>query len=181
MAQWLKQSTAATLKLGPFVDDTDGKTAETALLITQAGVRLTKNGGAFAQSHNPAASGTHDENGYYGIQLDSTDTNTLGRLKVAILVTGALPVWQDFVVVASNVFDSLIGGGANLLVDVPGQVGVSGTVVASAVQGGFVTVSGTVVASAVQGGTVSVSGTVVVGTNNDKSDYLLAAAYDAAK
>ena len=28
---WLKQSTAVTVKIGPFVDDTDGKTAETGL------------------------------------------------------------------------------------------------------------------------------------------------------
>lgn len=108
MTQWLKQSTAATIKAGPFVDDTDGKTAETGLSIAQADIRLSKNGGAFAQSNN-SAGGTHDENGYYGIPLDTTDTGTLGRLKLAILKTGALPVFQDFMVVASQVWDSLFG------------------------------------------------------------------------
>jgi len=56
----LKQSTAATIKLGPFIDDTDGKTAETALTIAQADVRLSKNGGDFAQK-NSTTSATHDE------------------------------------------------------------------------------------------------------------------------
>lgn len=117
MPFWLKQSTAVTIKMGPFVSSTDGVTPQTALTIAQADIRLTKNGGAFAQTHN-AAGGTHDENGYYGIPLDTTDANTLGTLRVAIFKTGALPVWQDFEIVAANVYDSLIGGGAELAVNV---------------------------------------------------------------
>ena len=50
----LKQSTAATIKLGPFVDDGDGKTAETGLTISQADIRLSKAGGDFAQTNNSA-------------------------------------------------------------------------------------------------------------------------------
>ncbi|NOS67922.1 MAG: hypothetical protein HOO67_06215 [Candidatus Peribacteraceae bacterium] len=105
---WLKQSTAVTLKLGPFVDDTDGKTAETALTISQADVRLSKNGGDMAQK-NEATSATHDEIGYYDVPLDATDTNTLGRLRVMVHESGALPVWMDFMVVPANVWDSLFG------------------------------------------------------------------------
>ena len=116
MTQLLKQSTAATIKIGPFVDSTDGVTAETALTISQADIRLSKNGGAFAQTNN-ATGATHDENGYYGVPLDTTDTNTLGRLRVAVNESGSLPVWQDFMVVNANVYDSLIGGSDNLQVD----------------------------------------------------------------
>ncbi len=110
MTTWLKQSTAATVKLGPFVDSTDGATAKTGLTIAQADIRLTKNGAAFAQTNNSAGA-THDENGYYGVPLDTTDTATLGRLRVAVNKATALPVWEDFLVIAANVFDSLIGGG----------------------------------------------------------------------
>ena len=116
MTQLLKQSTAATIKIGPFVDSTDGVTAETGLTISQADIRLSKNGGAFAQTNN-ATGATHDENGYYGVPLDTTDTNTLGRLRVAVNESGSLPVWQDFMVVNANVYDSLIGGSDNLQVD----------------------------------------------------------------
>ena len=101
----LKQSTAATIKFGPFVDDTDGKTAETGLTISQNDIRISKNGGSFAQTHNTAGA-THDENGYYNIPLDSTDTNTLGILRVSVSKSGALPVWQDFMVVTANVYDT---------------------------------------------------------------------------
>jgi len=102
----LKQSTAATIKFGPFIDDTDGKTAETGLTIAQADIRLSKNGGDFAQTNNTAGA-THDENGYYDIPLNATDTGTLGRLRVAVSKSGALPVWQDFLVVTANVYDTL--------------------------------------------------------------------------
>lgn len=118
----LKQSTAATIKMGPFLDDTDGKTAETGLTIAQADIRLTKNGGAYAQSNN-AAGATHDEGGEYGVPLDTTDTGTLGRLKVRIHVSGALPVWKDFLVVPANVYDALVLGTDYLQVD---EVQISG-------------------------------------------------------
>lgn len=105
---FLKQSTAATIALGPFVDDTDGKTAETGLTISQADVRLSKNGAAFAQKSDTGAA-THMENGYYSCALNTTDTGTLGRLRVAVNEAGALPVWVDFMVVPANVWDSLFG------------------------------------------------------------------------
>jgi hypothetical protein len=108
MAQWIKQSTASTIKLGPFLDDTDGKTPKTGLTISQADIRLSKNGGAFAQSNNTAGA-THNENGYYDVPLNATDTNTLGTFRVAVSKSGALPVWQDFMVVPSNVWDSMFG------------------------------------------------------------------------
>jgi len=102
----LKQSTAATIKLGAFVDDSDGKTAETGLTISQADIRLSKNGGDFAQTNN-ATGATHDELGYYNVPLDTTDTDTLGRLLVAVSKSGALPVWQEFLIVKANVYDTL--------------------------------------------------------------------------
>ncbi len=106
---FLKQSTAATVSLGPFVDDGDGKTAETALTIAQADVRLSKNGATYAQK-NDSGSCAHQENGYYSCALNATDSNTLGRLRVAVSKSGALPVWLDLLVLPANVYDSLIGG-----------------------------------------------------------------------
>jgi hypothetical protein len=106
--QWLKQSTAVTLKIGPFLDETDGKTAETGLTIAQADVRLSKNGANIAQK-NEATTCTHDELGIYGCPIDTTDTATLGRLQLFIHESGALPVWHEFMVVPANVWDSFFG------------------------------------------------------------------------
>ena len=105
---WLKQNTAVDKILGPFVDDVDFKTAETGLTIAQADIRLSKNGAAFAQTHNNAGA-THREGGDYKVPLDATDTDTLGDLRVRISVAGALAVWRDFEVVPANVWDSFFG------------------------------------------------------------------------
>jgi hypothetical protein len=109
MTPLLEQSTAVTLLIGPFLDEDDGKTAEGGLSIDQADVRLSKNAGNMAQK-NDATSCTHDELGYYTCPLNATDTGTLGILKVMVHESGALPVWHEFMVVPSNVWDSLIGG-----------------------------------------------------------------------
>lgn len=140
---WLKQSTAATIKLGPFLDDTDQKTIEDGLTISQADIRLSKNGGDFAQTNN-ATGATHDEQGWYDIPLDTTDTNTLGRLKVAVNESGALPCWESFMVLPANVYNSLIGGSDNLQTD---MVQIGGTVVAAAsvVDTNIISVGGTAV------------------------------------
>lgn len=104
---FLKQSTSVTIVLGPFVDDTDGKTAETALTITQTDIRLSKNAGVYAQK-NDTGSATHMENGHYAVTLNTTDTNTLGHLRIAVNETGALPVWRDYLILPANIYDSLL-------------------------------------------------------------------------
>lgn len=114
--RYLKQSTSVDVAIGPFLDETDGKTAETALTITQPDVRLKKNNGNWAQK-NAAQTLSHEENGFYEVTLDATDTATLGLLRLAVNEAGALPVWEDFVVLAANVYDALIGGGDLLQVD----------------------------------------------------------------
>jgi hypothetical protein len=109
MARFLKQSTAFTFRIGPFVDSTDAVTAETALSIAQADIQISKNGGAFAQT-SASPTTTHDVDGWYQCPLTATDTNTLGPLTVQIVMAGALPVWEHFTVVPANVYESLVGG-----------------------------------------------------------------------
>jgi len=115
---FLKLSTAATITFGPFVDSTDAVTPETALGLVQADARLSKNGAAFAQK-NDATSPAHLENGHYSVVLNATDTNTLGRLRVAVYKAGALPVWADFQIIPAQVYDSLVGGSDQLDVSLP--------------------------------------------------------------
>ena len=55
----LKQSTSIDLPIGPFVDATDGVTAETALTLTQPDIRLKKGGGGLgAEERRADASAT---------------------------------------------------------------------------------------------------------------------------
>lgn len=117
MTQWIKQSTAFSFRIGPFVDATDGVTAETALSILQADIQLSKAGGIFAQSANALPVTSHDIDGWYQCPLVAGDTDTLGTLDVQITMAGALPVWRHFMVVPANVWDSFFGAD-RLAVDV---------------------------------------------------------------
>ena len=108
---FIKQSTAYTFRFGPFLDETDGKTAETGLTISQADIRLSKGGGNFAQKNESSAS-SHDEIGYYIVVLDATDTNTCGELLVACHESGALPVFKTFQVLEEHIYDALFAASA---------------------------------------------------------------------
>ena len=118
--QFLKQSTAVDVMLGPFVDDTDGKTTEEALTLSQADLHLSKNGAASAQK-NDATAATHRYGGNYMVDLDATDTNTLGHLRLMCKESGALPVIADFMVLPAEAYDTLVGGTDNFTVDLSTQ------------------------------------------------------------
>lgn len=106
----LRRSTAVTIKLGPFLDSTDGVTPETALTLSQGDILLSKNYGAFAQK-NDTSSGTNDgTHGWYGVPLNTTDTGTLGPLQISVNESGALPVFDFYMVVTSNLYDSMVLG-----------------------------------------------------------------------
>lgn len=114
----LKQSTATTLVLGPFLDATDGVTSETALTISQSDVLLWKEGGTTFAQKNEATTCTHRSNGLYTCPVNTTDTNTLGTLIVSVSESGALPIRQDYLVVPANVYDSIVLGTDVFEVDV---------------------------------------------------------------
>lgn len=107
MAIWLREDTAVTIVLGPFVDPTTPETEEEELTINQAAVRLSKNGGAFAQK-NDATTATHMENGFYSCPLNATDTSTPGSLVVAVDDASALIWWKEYHVVPQQVWDSFL-------------------------------------------------------------------------
>ena len=124
--QFLKQSTASqSVVIGPFVDSTDGVTAETALTISAADIRLSKNGGNIVAKNS--GGGTHDEIGYYTVTLDATDTNTVGRLQLMVNESGALPVYHEFTVLEEAIYDALFGASADAF-DANARVkGIAGT------------------------------------------------------
>jgi hypothetical protein len=109
--RWLKQSTSVDVPVGPFLDASDGVTAMTGLTITQPDIRLKKNNANWAQK-NAAQTLSHEEGGFYEVTLDTTDTGTLGLLRLAINESGALPVWEDFMILPANVWDALFGADA---------------------------------------------------------------------
>lgn len=103
------------ISFGPFLDKTDGVTEETGLVSAldhaSTGIKLSKNGGALTIRHATVTATTYDAYGMYRVTLDTTDTNSLGTLRVAFNEAATcLPVWQDFMVLPANIYDSLVGG-----------------------------------------------------------------------
>ena len=161
MSQFLKQSTAVTLVVGPMLDDTDAKTPETGLTIAQADVRLSKAGGAFAQKGD-ATSCTHMENGFYSCPLSTTDTGTLGILKLAINESGALPAWESYMVLTASAYDALMSTGLfNVNVtQISGDSTAADNLEAATDGTGYNIGNGSVVAASVTGAVGSVTGNV---------------------
>jgi hypothetical protein len=107
---WLRQSTASQeILLGPFLDSTDGDTAETGLTIANTDIKLWKEG-ATTEANKNSGGATHIASGRYYAVLDATDTNTLGKLEVNVHVAGALAVRREYMVLPANVYDSLVLG-----------------------------------------------------------------------
>lgn len=164
MSMWLRQSTASQeVLLGPFLDDTDGKTAETGLTIANTDIKLWVEG-ATTEANKNSGGATHIAGGRYYAVLDATDTGTLGKLEVNVHMSGALPVRREFVVLPANVYDSLVLG-TDLLDANASQLG--GTSQTGRDIGASVLLS-----NGIGAGQISLSsGTVTVGTNNDKTGY----------
>jgi hypothetical protein len=109
---FLRQSTASQeVLLGPFLDDTDGKTAETGLTIANTDIKIWKRGGT-TESNKNSGGATHIASGRYYCVLDATDTDTVGELAINVHVSGALPVRLVCCVLEEAVFDSLFAASA---------------------------------------------------------------------
>jgi len=111
MAQYLEQSTSTTVTIGPCVDSTDGVTPETGLAAgTVDEIGVYKHEGTSLVDISGDTTMTHRAGGMYTVTLDTGDTDTVGRLRLFIRDDDTcLPVWKDFMVVPSNVFDSMLG------------------------------------------------------------------------
>lgn len=127
----LRQSTATTIVIGPFVDWGNGKivlredadfdptdvVCEIVKGATSSTLTLTKTGG----TNNLILTG----NGQATLTLTSEDTNTLGSLRICIankLYSGIsteviLPIIEYFTVYPAEVYDAFFGSG-NLTTDV---------------------------------------------------------------
>lgn len=178
----LRQSTASqVIQLGPFVDSTDGDTAETGLTIANTDIKLRPLGATSATSKNSGGA-THSANGNYYATLDATDTATVGPMKISVKVAGALPVWLECMVYEEAVYDALFASGApgylqpttagrTLNVTTTGAAGIDWGNVEN--QSTSVNLSGTTI-NLVNTATTLTNG-VTVTTNNDKTSYSLSA------
>ncbi len=127
MNGYLKQSTASQARLiGPFIDDTDFKTAKTGLTIANTDIKLRANGTTL--SNKNSGGGTHQVNGMYSVTFDATDTANVGELQFSVVVSGALQVWGSYVVLEEAIYDALFAASANAFQGAAGSTKVTGVV-----------------------------------------------------
>lgn len=115
----LKEDTATQVAIGPFLDGTDGVTAETALTVTEFDCDLIKHADSSMTNTAltiTASAGSNDAahvtSGMYSLELTATDTNTAGRLiLICDHATPAtfMPVRHEWMVMPTQEYDSLYG------------------------------------------------------------------------
>lgn len=179
--RFLRQSTAIDVVVGPLVDETDGVTPVTSVTLGNVTAAVIK--GDARTGLTLAASGnnhfTHIADGYWELNLTTTDSNTTGIFRVTLRDDdGFLPVWEDFMVLSQQVFDSLVTGSNKLEVD---AVEISGsTTAADDVQANIANLDASVASRLAAAAApanfddlaiTATTGRVTVGTNNDKAGY----------
>lgn len=118
----LKTNTATRIAVGPLVDPTDGKTAETGLTVTDLSVQLYQiknDGNAVVRTQfAPTASGGNNDmalvalstDGMYDLELTAAQLNWLGNGRISFYdVDGFLVHWIDIQVVSASHFDWIFG------------------------------------------------------------------------
>ena len=100
----LRQSTAVDVLIGPFVDLTNGYTAEAG---ETPSVLLSVNGQSLG-ARSDATPAEYDDAGYYNCELDTTDTATVGTLVLAVEETAtARAIRHEYTVVEETTYDAL--------------------------------------------------------------------------
>ena len=119
---WAKQSTAATLIVGPVLDSTGAE--YTSAVISD--LSISKNGGTLT-ALAAAATLTHIANGQYTLVMTTGNLDTLGRAQITCNKSTYQMPPIGLVVVPAMVFDSLVLGTDVLQSDVTQFGGTAGT------------------------------------------------------
>jgi hypothetical protein len=115
--QLLKQSTAATVLVGPVLDSA-GLAITTAVI---SDFQLTKNGSSAALA-GPATA-THSHNGNYLITLSTGNTDTAGRLVITVNNAAQAMGSHPYTVLLPSVFDAIVTNATNTTGGLPTATG----------------------------------------------------------
>lgn len=112
---FLKQSTAIKVRVGPFVDVGDGFIPETGITLSGADEAelLKANGAATVDISGATWAAITGADGWYDLSLTASHTDTVGELVVVVQDDSVcLPVFARFQVVEEAVYDAMYGASA---------------------------------------------------------------------
>ncbi len=180
----LKTNTAVRVSVGPFIDYEDG-TPETALTVTnttceiyiipndgtavtRTTITLTASGGDNDLIHIAS-----DVGGYYDQELTAAQTNFLGRMRLCYTDSDVhMSLWEDFLVVSANVFNSLITDTDYLDVATVEQANIDFGALQKTSLNAATPASVTTVTGNVNGSVASVTNAVTITSNADITSIL---------
>jgi hypothetical protein len=144
--QYIWQSaTGISIVLGPFVDVADGHTPETTVDITTADSAIIYTHGASASLSLVSATWTELTSGWYALAATSTMFQTLGQATIRIQDNSVyLPVWKDFMVVPTTVWQFNFGAAPLTVASVSNSIGVVTTLSSISTGATLASVSGSV-------------------------------------
>lgn len=121
MSVILKQSTEIKVRIGPFVDATDGLTPETGITLGTADEAelLKANGAATVDISGATWAAITGSDGWYDLTLTASHTDTVGELVVIVQDDSVcLPVFCKFQVVEEAIYDAFYASGSTGLIPV---------------------------------------------------------------
>lgn len=175
---WAKQSTAATLIVGPILNSTGAEYTSAVI----GDLSISKNGGTLTAMAS-AATLTHIANGQYTLVTTTGNLDTLGRAQITCNKSTYQMPTVNLMVVPANVYDSMVLGTDALdvsAIQFAGQTitAAAGVTVPSAIASptNITSASGITLAATTHTGAViptvsTVTNGVTVTTNNDKTGY----------
>ena len=167
---WAKQSTAATVIIGPVLDSTGAEYASAVI----GDLSISKNGGTLTALAS-AATLTLIANGQYTLVLTTGNVDTLGRAQITCNKSTYQMPAIELMVLPSTVFDALVTNAVNAT---GGLVGATAAITTMA--GVIATATNiTAITGNLSGSVGSVTGAVTVGTINPDVVTASALASDA--
>lgn len=182
---WAKQSTAATLIVGPILDSTGAEYTSAVI----GDLSISKNGGTLTAMAS-AATLTHIANGQYTLVTTTGNLDTLGRAQITCNKSTYQMPTVNLMVVPANVYDSMVLGTDALdvsAIQFAGQTitAAAGVTVPSSIASptNITAATGVVLSGVTHAGAViptvsTVTNGVTVTTNNDKTGYTASAVTD---
>ena len=167
---WAKQSTAATVIIGPVLDSTGAEYASAVI----GDLSISKNGGTLTALAS-AATLTLIANGQYTLVLTTGNVDTLGRAQITCNKSTYQMPSIELMVLPSTVFDALVTNAVNA------TGGLVGATAAITTMAGVIATSTniTAITGNLSGSVGSVTGAVTVGTINPDVVTASALASDA--
>lgn len=111
----LKQSTSIDIRMGPFVDATDGVTPETGVTLGAADqAEVLKANGAATVAMAGTFAAVTGADGWYDYTVQTGDVDTVGEVTFVVQDSSVcLPVFVRAMVLEEAIYDALYGSGAS--------------------------------------------------------------------